>query len=192
MSSVKPRSTDYHDVEEALSDLCNGMLEADALRTAFHTVQPDEMPARFVELLVHHDHMTTKLKGYYGRPVELHVLADRLDGDLYRRKIVLKPSGSNTIVEFGVVRIDLGFTPDAVRDEILAGETPLGDILIKHDVLRRIDPRWYLRLSDRGPLQSSPPELAEGDIYGRVGTIYCNDEPAIELLEVVTAQKPSG
>ena len=192
MSSVKPRLTDYQGVEEALSDICNGMLGTDGLRAAFHVVQPEEMPASFVELLVHHDHMTTKLQGYYGRPVELHVLADRLDGDLYRRKIVLKPSGTNTIVEFGVVRIDLGFTPDAVRDEILAGETPLGDILIKHDVLRRIDPRWYLRLSDRGLLQSSLPELGEGEIYGRVGTIYCNNEPAIELLEVVTAQKPSG
>jgi hypothetical protein len=23
-------------------------------------------------------------------------------------------------------------------------------------------------------------------MYGRIGTIYCNEEPAIELLEIVT------
>jgi hypothetical protein len=74
-----------------------------------------------------------------------------------------------------------------VRDEILRKQMPLGAILIKHDVLRRIKPRWFIRCPATGPLmrlfgRPSTPE----DAYGRIGTIYCNDEPAIELIEIVT------
>ena len=29
-------------------------------------------------------------------------------------------------------------------------------------------------------------ETSDQPMFGRIGTIYCNDEPAIELLEIVT------
>ena len=186
MTSVRPRLIDYQNVGDALTDLCNGFAASQIAATTVHEVDPDEIPPPFRNLLVHHNHMTSTLCGYYNRPVELRVLHEQIEGDLYHRQIVLTPTGTDTIVECGLVRIDLSFTPEPVREAILRRDMPLGDILIEHDVLRRIEPRWYLRLDAQAPLLASFGCETEFDTYGRVGTIYCNDRPAIELLEVVT------
>jgi len=152
---------------------------------AWEPVEVEAMPDSFRRLLVHRAHMTTTLRAYHGAAVELGVLADRLDGDVYRRKIVLTLSSTQRVVEFGIVRIDLRFAPSAVRDSILEGRRPLGEVLIENAVMRSIEPRSYLRfptpcamLADAG----FPPADA---FFGRIGTISCNGERAIELLEVV-------
>lgn len=186
MSPVRQKLTDFGDVDEALADLCAGAVAASRPVSRCVAVEPDDLPAPFRELLVHHDHMTTRLERFHGEPVRLHVLREHLDAELYRRTIVLTSAGTGEVVEFGVVRIDLGFTPPAVREEVLAQQTPLGEILIRHDVLRRIEPRWFLRFAMDCPLIGGFGYPVTGDIYGRVGTIYCDEEPAIELLEVVT------
>jgi hypothetical protein len=75
-----------------------------------------------------------------------------------------------------------------VRAEIIAGETPLGRILIKHDVLRRIEPTGFLRVVP-GPALMKQFGLAEpAPTFGRLAYIHCNDQPAIELLEVVAPE----
>lgn len=186
MIPVRQKLIDYHNVGEALADLCRGLCSHDGACLKCEKVDPPEMPAPYDRLLVHHDHMTTRLADHFGQPVELSVLQDDLDGDLYRRKIVLKLAGRDEVVEFGVVRIDLSYAPDIVREEILERRAPLGDILIRHNVLRRIEPRWYLRVSGGCSMFSETMAATTGDTFGRVGTIYCNDQPAIELLEVVT------
>lgn len=143
------------------------------------------MPERFQELLVHQDHMTVRLEEHYGRKVALRVLEEHAMGDIYRRRIALLIDGTEDVVEFGVVRIDLQHLPDEARAEVLQRSRPLGDILIRHNLLRRIEPRWYLRIPLTCPQLTCFGANVSGDAYGRVGTIYCNGEPAIELLEVV-------
>jgi chorismate-pyruvate lyase len=186
MIPVRQKLVDYHNVGEALADLCGGLCGHDGTCLKCEQVDPQEIPAPLKRLLVHYDHMTTKLSEYFGRAVELEVVEHELDGDLYRRKIVLKLAGTDDVVEFGVVRIDLSYTSDAVREEILERRAPLGDILIRHNVLRRIEPRWYLRVSSGCPMFSEAIDAPTAGAFGRVGTIYCNNQPAIELLEVVT------
>jgi hypothetical protein len=131
--------------------------------------------------------MTVELERHHGAPVRVHVLEEHLDGDIYTRKISLTPAGQDSkVVEWGIVRLDFRYMAPAVRDEILRKELPLGAILIKHDVLRRIKPRWFLRFPPGGPVLSLFGDAqAAQPAYGRVGTIYCNGEPAIELLEIV-------
>ncbi len=210
-SRVRQRLTDYHNVDEALADLCGDFLPSCGPVSRCVAVEPADLPTPVAELLVHHDHMTTRLEEHHGQRVELRVLREQREGDLYRRTIVLCGTESGEVVEFGVVRIDLAFTPPNVRREILDGRAPLGDILIRHDVLRRIEPRWFLRFpadcslistatllrtakfSERAAEVGSPPQDSRPpqdnrppQEFGRVGTIYCNEQPAIELLEVVT------
>ena len=186
---MRPNLTDYQCVDEALADLCNGLYEPPGAGAHWQAVDRGDVPAPFDELLVHTDHMTTRLAAYHGGPVTLRVLDERREGDLYRRKIVLTPEGSESVIEFGIVRIDLSFVPDAVRSAIVGQSAPLGDILIRHSVLRRIDPRWFVKFTVGSPLVATCGWNDEGDVYGRVGTIYCNDQPAIELLEVVTGRR---
>lgn len=186
MTRVRPRLIDYKSVDEALRDLCNGFTAAQIAATTLQEVGPDEIPPPFHDLLVHHNHMTATLRGHYGRPIELRVLHEQIEDDLYHRQVVLTLTGTGTIVECGLVRIDLSFTTGPVREAILRRDTPLGDILIEHEVLRRIEPRWYLRLEAQAPLLKSFGCSTAFDTFGRVGTIHCNDQPAIELLEIVT------
>ena len=152
-------------------------------------VQPEEIPHPDDQLLVHHEHMTVALQRFHESPVDVHVQDEHLDtaGELYTRKIFLTPRGApQTPVEWGIVRLDFRYMDDAVRDEILRKQLPLGAILIKHDVHRRIKPRYFLRFPPGGPVLRLFGANESRPVYGRLGTIYCDEEPAIELLEIVT------
>ena len=154
-------------------------------------VAPAEIPAPYRELLVHHDHMTTKLEAYYGEAVELRVLQEHWQEEIYRRKILLTLKGSGRVVEFGIVRMNLALVSPPVRIQIKQRETPLGEILIQQDVLRRIDPQWYFHFGADSPLATRFDTGHAAPVFGRVGTIYCNDQPAFQLLEVVNDMKES-
>jgi hypothetical protein len=72
-----------------------------------------------------------------------------------------------------------------VREAIVDGMTPLGRVLIQHNMLRRIEPVAFLRVALK-------PEMAKwfgveaGTItYGRLGVIYTGDRPAVEVLEIL-------
>ena len=150
-------------------------------------VQPENIPHPEDDLLVHHDHMTVVLERHHGRPVDVHVLDERLEGDFYRRKISLTVSGTDKVVELGVVRLDLRFMPEEVSREIREKKTPLGAILIKHNVHRWIEPLWFIQLPPKGDVMKLFNGVdADGTpIWGRLATIYCNGKPAIEMLETV-------
>lgn len=173
------------DPQEALIYLASGFFGPELAATTAH-VEPGQVPEPFSGLLVHHEHMTTVLEQYHGAAVVLDVLEDHLVGDVYDRKILLRTSRAGAVVEVGIARIHFRYTSDAVRDEILRREAPLGDILIRHNVLRRIEPRWFFRCEPEGPLAMAFGRPLNRPVYGRMGVIYCDDAPAIELLEVVT------
>ncbi len=152
-------------------------------------VEAKDVREPFKTLLVHDQHMTTSLERFHGRPVRLEVIEDHLADDRYTRKILLCPEGTSHVVEVGVARIDLRFTAPAVRDEILRREAPLGDILIRHRVMREIEPKWFYRFEGPPSLLAAFDRPIDGPVYGRVGVIHCDGEPAIELLEVVSSDK---
>jgi chorismate-pyruvate lyase len=160
--------------------------------TRYDEIPGDQVPPPYHGLLVHEHHMTVTVEAFYGGLVDVRILNRRLDGDAYARKILLALQGSGRVVQYGVVRIHLRYCSEAVRAEILAGQTPLGRILIRHDVLRRIEPKAYLRVIPGKALMEwfgiDRPETT----YGRLAMIHCNEQPAIELLEVVAPVPVSG
>ena len=166
-----------------LSELC-GPFSGD-FQPECQIVQPENIPHPEDDLLVHHDHMTVVLERHHGQRVQVHVLEERIEGDFYRRKISLTLEGTDKVVELGVVRLDLRYMPEEVSREIRQKNNPLGAILIKHKVHRRVKPRYFLRV----PPGSSVLKLFGTDVpqpvYGRLGTIYCDKKPCIELLEIV-------
>ena len=182
---MEPSLIASNDPLEALSHLASGFFGTDLAATSV-CVEPDQVPEPFCGLLVHHEHMTIVLEQYYGAAVVLDVLEDRLVGDVYDRKILLRTSGMGQAIEVGVARIHFRYTSDAVRDEILQRKAPLGDILIRHNVLRRIESKWFFRCEPEGPLAGAFGRPLSRPVFGRMGVIYCDEAPAIELLEVVT------
>ena len=148
-----------------------------------------ELPEPYKQLLAHDSHMTTSLEAYHGFPVLLEVLEERENPDQYHRKILLTSGPGRHVVEVGVVRINLAYTSTDVRNEIVAKKAPLGDILIRHNVLRDIEPKWFFRFKGPPALKGAFDRALPEPIYGRVGVIHCDGEPAIELLEVIASDK---
>lgn len=145
------------------------------------------VPEPFRTLLVHEHHMTVTVEAHHGDLVDVRVLATRRHEPYYSRKIILTTQKEGKVVLFGIVRINLDFCTPVVREKILEEKTPLGRILIEHKVLRRIEPTAYFRVNP-GPEQLGWFELAGSrPMYGRLGIIWCDEQPAIELLEIVMA-----
>ena len=141
-------------------------------------------PEPYKSMLAHDKHMTVTVEAYHKTSVDVRVLDRRLVGDDYVRKIVLLKHGTDEVVLFGLVRFDLTTVSAAVRDEILSEKTPLGRVLIEHNVLRHIDLGAILRIT-AGPGLSDLLQMPEhGQTYGRLATIFCDGQPAIDLLEV--------
>ena len=146
----------------------------------------DDMPTVARKLLDHEHHMTVTVEDYHHCEVDVQVLETLFDGQAYSRKILLTKQTDRAVVQFGIVRLNFEFLAAHVQQEIMAEETPLGKILINHNVLRRVElsQLWEIQAGhDLAELFRVTPGTI---IYGRTAWIYCNGKPAIELLEVVT------
>jgi chorismate-pyruvate lyase len=155
----------------------------------YEHVAPDEVPPPYHGLLVHEHHMTVTVEAHHGSLVDVRVLARCHDGDSYARKILLALQSNGRIVQFGIARVNLRYCSRAVSAEILAARTPLGRILIQHNVLRRIEPTAFLRVIP-GPAMMEWFGLKKRPrpTYGRLAYIHCDEQPAIELLEIVAPE----
>lgn len=153
------------------------------IERAEHT--PSAMtPEPYKTLLAHNHHMTVAMESFHHSPVDVRVLAKRLDGDLYCRKIVLLKQGTDQVVQFGIVRFDLKSVSERVRDEILREKLPLGRILIQHNVFLQIDLGAILRITAGPGLSEALRMPLHGQTFGRLATIFCAGRPAVDLLEI--------
>ena len=91
-------------------------------------------------------------------------------------------------MQFGIARVNLCYCSPAVRAEILAARTPLGRILIQHNVLRRIEPTAFLRVIPGSAMMEWFELERSRPTYGRLAYIHCDGQPAIELLEIVAPE----
>jgi chorismate-pyruvate lyase len=151
----------------------------------YELVPADEVPPPYHDLLVHEHHMTVTVEAYHHGPVDVRVLARSQEGDSYSRKILLSLQSSGRVVQFGIMRIRLQYCSPEVREEIVGERTPLGRILIDHDVLRRIEPKAYLRVIPGRLMMEWFGLDRPRPTYGRLALIHCNGQPAVDLLEIV-------
>jgi chorismate-pyruvate lyase len=154
----------------------------------FTEVQAAEMPPVYQRLLAHDHHMTVTVEQRHGSIVDVRVLAVKTDGPHYARKILLTRESDGRVVQFGIVRMDFSFFTDEVRREIESQTSPLGRILIRHNVHREVElcKLWHIA---PGEDLCKLFNISEADhTYGRTALIHCNGQPAIELLEVVTPE----
>ena len=168
-----------------LATLIGLFYDAPADLGVFDEVTPDNMPEPFRGLLAHNHHMTVTVESFHRCPVSVEVLETQRSGHHYSRKILLRRTTDEAVVQFGIVRLDLRFLTEEVIDEITSKKIPLGRVLIQHDVMREV------QLAELWRFQPGPDlERYLGDVwstvYGRTALIYCNGEPVIELLEIVT------
>jgi chorismate-pyruvate lyase len=160
----------------------------------FEPVAAEEMPREYQTLLAHDEHMTVTVEAFHKSEVDVQVLKEHRDGDVYTRCSLLVRQSDGAVVQFGIMWINMKGLSDEVRAEIEARRTPLGRVLIRHNVLRRVELQrlWRIHpgpyLAERLEVQSPESEFRRKPptvIYGRSAGIIVEGRQAVELLEIV-------
>ncbi len=151
----------------------------------FEPVSGEGMPDDFRRLLDHHSHMTITVEAFHESPVDVRVIQSSERDGWYCREILLVSRQGGQVVQYGIVRLRPDrFHPD-VWSEIREGQVPLGQVLINHNVFRQVELVALWRAFP-GPALARWLSISEADTtYGRTARIFCDGEPAIELLEIV-------
>ena len=143
-----------------------------------------DLPEAARALLVHHGHMTETLERRHEGPVQVVPYATRRAGDIYGRRLDLL-RGDGAVVMTGVMLVNLALCDAAVQAEILSEAAPLGRILIAHNVMRRVHTQSFLQVDESDPLARRFLLSKPLPAFGRFATIFCDDRPAIDVLEIV-------
>lgn len=152
-------------------------------------IPAEAVPEPFHRLLVHDNHMTVTLEEYHGAKVVVRPYRVHRQGDMYGRKLDLyTETPASQVVMTGIMLINLGFVTPAVQTAIVAQSAPLGRILIEHNILRQVSSGSYLRLDPADPLAARFSLHKPQPVYGRIATIFCDEKPAIDLLEIVNPE----
>lgn len=148
-----------------------------------------ECPPKYSDLLDHEEHMTVTVERRHASSVDVQVLESQSTSSHYLRKIVLRRKSDRQVVLFGIVRLALAALQPDVRDEIMAQKIPLGRVLILHNVLRHVQLNALWRVVCGRELAELFKTQPATITYGRTAVIYCNGEPAVELLEIVSPEE---
>jgi chorismate-pyruvate lyase len=184
-STIRHKLADLQTASDALLELCQPFVRNADFFPYCVEVQPVRIPTAARRCLAHREHMTEVLHHHHEQSVDLNVQQFVHEGDLYSRRITLTTNPGKKLVECGLVRMDFRYMAPQVRDEILARKTPLGAILIQHNVLRWIEPLWFVQLPPGSDVMKLFGIQTTEPTWGRIAVIYCNGEPAIDLLEIV-------
>ncbi|HEV3004476.1 MAG TPA: hypothetical protein VGX78_08435 [Pirellulales bacterium] len=151
----------------------------------FAEVAADKLPDDHRLLLAHDAHMTVAVERFHASPVRVRVLDKRVTPPHYARKILLERETDGQVVQFGIMRVNFAYLSPAVRDEIQSEAAPLGRILIRHDVLRKVQLFSLWRIVTGADLTALFGLTQPAVTYGRTALIDCNGVPAVELIEIV-------
>ncbi len=144
-----------------------------------------DLPPDYRQLLAHNDHMTVTVEAFHGSLVDVRILDRQVTPTHYARKILLTRQSDGGVVQFGIMRVNFAYLPPEVRQQIEREQTPLGRILIEHNVHRRVQLFSLRRIAMAEELRRLFGHPSSGVTYGRTAVIDCNDAPAVELLEIV-------
>jgi len=149
------------------------------------SVPVSELPEVPRRLLAHNGHMTEVLSRHHGAALAVKPYRIRREGEIYGRRLDLFAAGVDRPVMTGVMIFNLALVAADVRDEIVQARTPLGEILVRRRILRRVSPEAYLRFDEGDPLVTRFGLAPAQPAYGRLATIACEGRPAVDLLEIV-------
>ncbi|TWU05927.1 hypothetical protein [Stieleria varia] len=145
-----------------------------------------DLPQPYDSLLNHNKHMTVTVESHHGETVDVVVHRFHRHDNWYAREITLQTTGSKKTVQYGIVRLNVDALEPEVWKRIESQETPLGRVLIEHNVLRKVTLCELWKVT-AGESLAQMLQVPQGKVvYGRTALIYCDGEPAIELLEIVS------
>lgn len=151
----------------------------------FKPASLDDLPPQCQTLLAHTDHMTVALESFHKSAVSVKALAEWRDEASYARCSLLSRQSDGAIVQFGIMRIWLADLPADVQEEITSKRSPLGRVLIDHNLLREVELITLWEIDPGSALQQHLLVNAKAPLYGRTAQILVDERPTVQLLEIV-------
>lgn len=148
------------------------------------------MPEPYRGLLVHFGDMTSRLERFHGARMTLRVLHREVDGESYRREVLLCAEDSGLPVEYGAIEIRLAAFEPALRAPIVEGKHPLGGLLNLHGVRYYSRPRAFLRLVPDSAIAAHFDLDGAHTLYGRANDLL--DERDRVLARIVEVLRPQA
>ena len=151
----------------------------------FEPSSVDNLPPQYRKLLAHNEHMTVALESFHKSPVSVAALAEWRDENSYARCSLLSRQSDGAVVQFGMMRIWLADLPAAAQEEIASKKSPLGRVLIEHNVLREVELITLWQIEPGSVLRQHLQVNGKTPLYGRSAQILVDERPTVQLLEIV-------
>jgi chorismate-pyruvate lyase len=150
----------------------------------FEPVNVDGLSDGYRRLLAHQEHMTVALENFHNSPVDVHVMDEWRDEASYARSSLLSRQSDGAIVQFGIMRIWLNDLPDTAQTEITSRQSPLGRVLLEHNLLREVELISLWEIAPGPILRKNLPLHGHAPIFGRSAQILVEERPTVQLLEI--------
>ncbi len=147
-------------------------------------IQPASMSADARTILDHDRHMTTVQQERFPDGISLDVLHANIDGGLYTREVMLRRKSDGIPVLYAVLDVSCDLLPAPLVDQLKAAEQPFGQILIDSGIERRIEVQRFVTAATLPAFAGLTGDDRE-TVVGREIIIYCDDQPAINVLELL-------
>ena len=145
----------------------------------------DSIPDPYRRLLAHDGLMTPRLEHLYGGRASVRVVEECKQPDRYARKSVLCVGNTNRVVAFAVIRIEACRCAVRLWDLLLEGSIPVGTILRENGVRSRVHVDALVEVTPGAELLSHFGMTASRTLHGRFATHYWDEDPAVQVLEIV-------
>ncbi len=150
----------------------------------FEPVNVDRLPDGYRKLLAHQEHMTVALENFHDSLVNVHVMDEWRDESSYARSSLLSRQSDGAIVQFGIMRIWLNDLPATAQAEITSRQSPLGRVLVEHNLLREVELISLWEIAPGPVLSKNLPLHGHASVFGRSAQILVQERPTVQLLEI--------
>ncbi len=148
-------------------------------------VAPARLPQPYRSLLHHERDMTLTLEAHCGDRVALRVLATRLKGRTYLRRILLVEASTGRPVEMGAVRLNLSALSPRARTAILQNRAPLSRVLRDQGVDFLSRPAAFLAVRPNADLMGVFWMPGPRTLYGRRTEVFADGRRIGDIVEIL-------
>jgi hypothetical protein len=163
------------------------MADACALRAdAFVTRPAAELPERERTLLVHAQDMTSTLARFHGSSLQVEILQERRVEGMYLREVFLRTLSEGTVVEYGVLAVELEQFGPAEREALEGGHMPLGALLHRFKIPFVSAPIRFFSVAGEALATTPLHPVKDTTCYGRFNLLAKpTGEPLAWILEIL-------
>lgn len=153
----------------------------------YQVLEPVDLPEPYRQLLAHEGDMTSRLENYYRSSIRINRLRSSNDGKNYFREVILHTSETTPrAVEYGAIEIQFAQLPEFAKDEVIAGEMPLGAILNQGRIPYSCSLRGFFNVVPDNSIKEVFSIDLSDHLFGRSNTIETRTgETIAQIVEIL-------